>query len=149
MLLSVWKICPCETEYQEVVAYVFMLEGSPECGPSAAQPSLLVCFSIVCVLCVFCRLRAAGASMDALEVFSTPSGYGVRARRRVSVGEVVAVVPRSVTIDGDTARAHSTFGPIVADMYAALGMSQRRGRTCRGPSVRHRLRSYPVLVGPV
>ena len=67
------------------------------------------------------RLRAAGANVDALEVFPTAGGFGTRATRRLGVGDTLVIIPRGVTMDEAAALA-SAFGPVVRDAYERMGM---------------------------
>ena len=72
-------------------------------------------------VCPLPRLRSAGAKFDALEVFQSPTGYGVRATRAIAVGETFVTVPRRVTMEEASARADPVFGPIAADVTQRLG----------------------------
>ena len=69
-----------------------------------------------------CRLRTAGTDMSAVEVYADEyGGYGVRAVRDIAPHEVVARVPRHVTIDGETAWADPAVASILRELYFVPG----------------------------
>jgi hypothetical protein len=66
-----------------------------------------------------CRVAHAGegAQIDAVEVFVSGSGYGLRTTRDVAKGELVCIVNSSLALSERTA-ARSSVMPIIREMYA-------------------------------
>ena len=77
---------------------------------------------LLCPPLVDNRLRTAGASVDALEVFPTAGGFGTRATRPLALGETFLLVPREVILDEAAALASPVFGAVARDAYESMGM---------------------------
>ncbi len=65
-------------------------------------------------------LRGNGATVDALEVFPSEHGFGVRATRAIALSEMFVVIPRNVTLNEGKGLQHPVVSAVLADLDPRL-----------------------------